>query len=74
MVVDLSEPRAVEESVTMIPGLKLVFRDQIAEIDEEKQARRATVSAAEKIISDEAPILEANMKGLEKKKPLAKSK
>ena len=49
-------------------------RDQIAEIDEEKQARRTTVSAAEKIISDEAPILEANMKGLEKKKPLAKSK
>ena len=74
MILDLSDPRAVEESVTMIPGLKLVFRDQIAEIDEEKQARRTTVSAAEKIISDEAPILEANMKGLEKKKPLAKSK
>jgi len=71
---DLSEPRAVEESVTMIHGLKLVFRDQIAEIDEEKQARRTTVSSAEKIISDEAPILEANMKGLEKKKLLAKSK
>jgi len=74
MILDLSEPRAVEESVTMIPGLKLVFRDQIAEVDEEKQERRTQVSAAEKMISDEAPILEANMKGLEKKKPLPKSK
>jgi len=74
MILDLSDPRAVEESVTMIPGLKLVFRDQIAEIDEEKQERRSAVSSAEKMIEDEAPILEANMKGLERKKPIAKSK
>jgi glutamyl-tRNA reductase len=59
----LSEPRTVEEGITALPGIKLLFRDQIYEIYEESvKARMSIVPAVEKIITKEVPILSATMK------------
>lgn len=66
MILDISDPRAVEESVSMIAGTKLMFRDQIDEMEEiDVKARDDKIVAAEKMISKEAPILEASMKLLD---------
>jgi len=63
LILDLSEPRAVEESIMELPGIKLLFRDQVAEIYEENtKLRSGIVPAIEKIISKELPILSASMK------------
>jgi glutamyl-tRNA reductase len=63
LILDLSEPRAVEESIMELPGIKLLFRDQVAEIYEENtKLRSGIVPAVEKIISKELPILSASMK------------
>jgi glutamyl-tRNA reductase len=63
LILDISEPRAVEESVMELPGIKLLFRDQVAEIYEENTKLRTNiVPAVEKIISKEIPILSASMK------------
>jgi glutamyl-tRNA reductase len=63
LILDLSEPRTVDEGITALPGIKLLFRDQIAEIYEENvKARSGIVPAVEKIIEKEVPILEATMK------------
>jgi len=63
LIMDLSEPRTVDEGVTALPGIKLLFRDQIAEIYEENvRARIGMVPAVEKIIEKEVPIIEATMK------------
>ncbi len=35
LILDLSDPRTVDEGITALPGIKLLFRDQIAEIYEE---------------------------------------
>ena len=35
LILDLSEPRTVAEGITALPGIKLLFRDQIYEIYEE---------------------------------------
>jgi len=41
LILDLSDPRTVEEGITKLPGIKLLFRDQIYEIYEESvKARR----------------------------------
>jgi len=63
LILDISEPRAVEESIMELPGIKLLFRDQVAEIYEENtKLRSGLVPAVEKIISKELPILSASMK------------
>ncbi len=66
MILDISEPRVVDETVSSLPSTKLMFRDQIAEMEERNLlARKEIVRAAEKMISKEVPILEATMKRLE---------
>ena len=67
LLLDISDPRAIEETVTQVPGIKLLFRDQITEMDDEKlmDALKKKVSAVEGMIEKEVPILEATMKNLE---------
>jgi glutamyl-tRNA reductase len=66
LVLDLSDPRTVDEGITTLPGIKLLFRDQIAEIYEESvKARVGIVPAVEKIIEKELPVLSARMKRLD---------
>ncbi len=66
LVLDLSDPRAVDEGITALPGIKLLFRDQIAEIyDESVKSRIGIVPAVEKIIEKELPVLSARMKRLD---------
>jgi glutamyl-tRNA reductase len=63
LILDLSEPRTVDEGITALPGIKLLFRDQIAEIYEENvKARIGIMPAVEKIIDKEIPILDITMK------------
>ena len=66
LILDLSDPRTVDEGITTLPGIKLLFRDQIFEIyDESVKARASIVPAVEKIIDKEIPILAATMKRLD---------
>ena len=66
LILDLSDPRTVDEGITALPGIKLLFRDQIAEIYEESvKARTGIIPAVEKIIAKEIPILSATMKRLD---------
>ena len=63
LILDISEPRAVEETIMELPRIKLLFRDQVAEIYEENARLRAgIVPAVEKIIDKELPVLSASMK------------
>ena len=66
LIVDISDPRAIEETVTKIKGIKLLFRDQITELDDEKlmEALKKKVSSVEELIEKEVPILEAAMKSI----------
>jgi len=66
LILDLSDPRAVDEGITALPGIKLLFRDQITEIFEESvKSRSDIIPAVEKIIEKELPILSARMKRLD---------
>jgi glutamyl-tRNA reductase len=66
MILDVSDPRAVDEKVSTFPATKLMFRDQIIEMEERVlKARNDEVLAVEKMISKEVPIIEATMKRLE---------
>ena len=66
LILDLSEPRTVDEGITTLPGIKLLFRDQIAELYEESvKSRVGIVPAVEKIIDKELPVLSAKMKRLD---------
>jgi len=72
MILDVSDPRAVDEKVSSLSGVKLMFRDQISEMyDESQQATRKKVPAVEEMVSKEVPIIEATMKRLEPE-PLVK--
>ena len=73
LIVDISDPRAIEETVTKVPGIKLLFRDQISEMDDEKlmEALKSKVSTVEGLIEKEVPILEATMQNI-KPKPAVK--
>jgi glutamyl-tRNA reductase len=63
LILDISDPRTVDEGITELPGIKLLFRDQVAEIYEENvRAKSGIVPAVEKIISKEVPVLSATMK------------
>ena len=72
MILDLSNPRTVDEKVATIRGVKLMNLDQIAEmIEKNLNARTNKAKAVEDIISGEVPVLEASMKRLEAE-PLVK--
>jgi len=63
LILDISDPRTVDEGITALPGIKLLFRDQVAEIYEENvKTRSGIVPAVEKIISKEVPVLSISMK------------
>jgi len=65
-VLVLSDPRTVDEGITSLPGIKLLFRDQITELYEESvKSRVGIVPAVEKIIEKELPVLSARMKRLD---------
>lgn len=66
MILDLSNPRTVDEKVATIGGIKMMNLDQIAEmVDKNIKNRSNQRTNAEKIISEEAAVLKAQMKRLE---------
>ena len=66
MILDLSNPRTVDEKVAMIGGVKLMNLDQIAEmVEKNMNARLNKVKTVENIINEEVSVLEATMKRLE---------
>lgn len=66
MILDLSNPRTVDEKVTTIGGIKLMNLDQIAEMVEKNMKNRVDkVKIVENIISEELQVLEASMNRLE---------
>lgn len=66
MILDLSNPRTVDEKVATIHGIKMMNLDQIAEmVDKNMRYRTNQKNSAEKIISEEIQVLEAHMKRLE---------
>jgi len=72
MILDLSNPRTVDEKVATIAGIKLMNLDQISEmVDKNMRTRIGKVSTAQNIISEELPIVEATMKRLDAE-PLVK--
>ena len=66
MILDLSNPRTVDEKVATIGGIKLMNLDQIAEMVEKNMAARLNkVKTVENIINEEVSVLEASMKRLD---------
>ncbi len=66
MILDLSNPRTVDEKVAMIGGVKLMNLDQIAEmVEKNMNARLNKVKTVESIINEEVSVLEASMKRLD---------
>ncbi len=66
LIMDLSNPRTVDDKVSTIPKIKVMNMDQIAEMVEKNMKNRiGVVSAAENIINEELPVVEAAMKRLE---------
>jgi len=72
MILDLSNPRTVDERVSTIGGIKLMNLDQIAEmVEKNMKARLNKVKTVENIINEEVSVLEASMKRLDAE-PLVK--
>ncbi len=72
MILDLSNPRTVDEKVATIGGVKLMNLDQIAEmVEKNMKARLNKVKTIENIINEEVTVLEASMKRLDAE-PLVK--
>ena len=66
MIMDLSNPRTVDEKISTIKRIKMMNLDQIAEmVDKNMRSRMGVASSAEKIINEEIPVVEAVMKRLE---------
>lgn len=66
MILDLSNPRTVDEKVATISGIKMMNLDQIAEMVEKNLKYRSNQrQTAEKIITEELSVLQAQMKRLE---------
>src|SRR3989338_1965594 len=66
MILDLSNPRTVDEKVATIGGVKLMNLDQIAEmVEKNMKSRLNKVKRVENIISEEVSVLEASMKRLD---------
>lgn len=72
MILDLSNPRTVDEKVATLGRIKLMNLDQIAEMVEKNMtARLNKVKTVENIINEEVSVLEASMKRLDAE-PLVK--
>jgi len=72
MILDLSNPRTVDEKVATIAAVKLMNLDQIAEmVEKNMKSRLNKVKSVENIISEEVSVLEASMKRLDAE-PLVK--
>jgi glutamyl-tRNA reductase len=72
MILDLSNPRTVDEKVATVGGVKLMNLDQIAEmVEKNMNARINKVKTVENIINEEVSVLEASMKRLDAE-PLVK--
>lgn len=72
MILDLSNPRTVDEKVATLHGVKLMNLDQIAEmVDKNMRNRQTKAKTVENIINEELPVLEASMRRLEAE-PLVK--
>ncbi|MDH2908120.1 MAG: glutamyl-tRNA reductase [Candidatus Nitrosotalea sp.] len=66
LIMDLSNPRTVDDKVSEIDRVKVMNLDQIAEMVEKNMKNRmGVVSSAEHIINEELPLVEAAMKRLE---------
>lgn len=66
MILDLSNPRTVDEKVATLAGTKLMNLDQIAEmVDKNMRRRIGKVRIVEGIINEEIEVLEASMKRLD---------
>ncbi len=65
LIMDLSDPRTVDEKIATIPGIKLINPAQIAEmIEDSTKARKNAIPAAEEMIKEELPIIDATIKQL----------
>ncbi|MEM4249949.1 MAG: glutamyl-tRNA reductase [Candidatus Nitrosotenuis sp.] len=65
MILDLSNPRTVDENVATIHGIKMMNLDQIAEmVDKNIRFRASQRMNAEKIINEELQVLQAHMRRL----------
>ena len=63
LILDLSDPRTVDEKISTIKGIKLVNPAQIDEMVQENAKKiKNVVSAAEEMVGPEIPIIEAAMK------------
>ena len=63
LILDLSDPRTVDEKISTIKGIKLVNPAQIKEMVQENAKKiKKVVSAAEEMVGPEIPIIEATMK------------
>ncbi len=63
MILDISAPRAVANEVSTLPGVKLMFRDQIDEIFEEYiNSTQKKIPAVEELINKEVPTISATIK------------
>jgi len=66
MILDLSNPRTVDERVATVEGVRLMNLDQIAEMVEKNiAARQNMVKTVESMIDEEVLALEASMKRLD---------
>ena len=66
VILDLSNPRTVDEKVATVGGVKLMNLDQIAEmVEKNMNSRLNKVKTIENIINEEVTVLEASMKRLE---------
>ena len=66
MILDLSNPRTVDEKVATIAGVKLMNLDQIAEmVEKNMRTRIGKATTAQNIINEELPVVEASMKRLD---------
>ena len=65
MILDLSNPRTVDERVATLPGVKLMNLDQISEMVEKNlTARAGKARAIEDAIKEEVGVLEASVRRL----------
>jgi glutamyl-tRNA reductase len=72
MILDLSNPRTVDEKVATVTGVKLMNLDQIAEmVEKNMNARLKKAKIIENILNEEVSVLEASMKRLDAE-PLVK--
>ncbi|MCE9652785.1 MAG: glutamyl-tRNA reductase [Nitrosarchaeum sp.] len=72
MILDLSNPRTVDEKVATVGRVKLMNLDQIAEmVEKNMKSRLNKIKSVENIINEEISVLEASMKRLDAE-PLVK--